>query len=130
MLSSEVRGNEMKTPDRKKHNELRDEAHGILRIPPESGKSPEETQWMQQHHNSGHALWYLSMIVHGIIQGQASSNDEKRTKNILAHLSCLREFISGDRKLSLILQNLLDALTVELPKDPLGWTHFVYVHRF
>ncbi len=104
--------------------------HGILRIPTDSGKSPEETRWMQEHHNSNHALWYLSMIVYGIIQGQTSANDEKRTKNILAHLFCLREFISGNRKLSLILQNLLDALTAEAPKDPSGWTHFVYVHWY
>ena len=104
---------------------------GVLKIPAESGANPEETRWMQEHHNSGHALWFLSMAVHSIINGQNTGLTGRKAKSALAHLYCLREFIQDkDRLLGRSVENLIEALLCEFPQDRFGWMHFMHKHWY
>ncbi len=104
---------------------------GILRIPVESGKTSEETQWMQEHHNSGHALWFLSMAVHNIINGKHIEDGPRKANTVLAHLSCLREFIRNeDPRLKIIIARFIETLLSEFPTNGTSWKHFIHTHWY
>lgn len=90
---------------------------------------PAERQHTQEYHNAGHALWYLSTIVHSLTNGKPEWSDGEKTERIIAHLSHLREFISDeDGHFKSIITHLLEALKTALPNKSSQWVHFIYTN--
>ncbi len=110
---------------------LESEAVGLEGVVmPQADSLPQiDKRLMQEHHNSGHALWFLGMVVYGITHENPSFSTEKKAFKTLAHLICLREFVS-DEAMSLrkILSELIDAIQAEAPIDHASWTKFIYSH--
>lgn len=104
------------------------EKEGLLNIPADIADTP-EGEWMREHHNASHALWYFSMVIYSIIHGKASQNTLHKTERILAHLSHLREFISEkDVQGKKIVNSIFDVLLSEKPANHARWTHFIYAY--
>lgn len=108
---------------------FRAEEEGLLNVPKETEADNAQTQWMREHHNASHALWYFSMIVYAIIHDKPSQNTRHKTERILAHLSHLREFINEkDHRGKKIVTHLFDSLLSERPDSHEKWVRFIYAH--
>jgi len=89
----------------------------------------ENRRLMQEHHNSGHALWFLAMVVYGITHNSSNFSTEKKSFKTLAHLICLKEFISYDEvNLRKMIVELIEAIQTKSPHDHNTWTDFIYKH--
>ncbi len=109
-------------------DEFNPESDGVV-MSRSNHEDPAKDKLMQEYHNSGHALWYLSMVVHMVIYGKPSSGIDKKVKRILAHLICLREFIQTENyRLRLLVGRLLDELLIHMPDDQPKWSKFIYGH--
>jgi len=90
-----------------------------------------EKQKLQEYHNSGHALWFLSMAVYGVIENKPDRHNPEKTNRILGHLICLREFIPQEKgRLRIITKKLSEAILAESPDNRTKWLHFLYQHWF
>lgn len=104
---------------------------GILRLEADPGQSPQETRSMREYHNSGHAIWYLSVLVYAVTYGKRDFRYVEKANRVLGHLSCLREFIQNeDLRYKAALARLIEALLVEFPDDYEKWAHFLFTHWF
>lgn len=96
---------------------------GSLRAPDCDGRRNQEM------HNASHATWILSMVLSDIVDLRAERNTAKRTNRVLAHLSCLREFILDEHlRFYALINKLIKSLKKDFPDDDLTWTEFVVKH--
>lgn len=108
---------------------LTDQTKGYLIIPEGVGDDLGDKRCAQEHHNSGHALWYLSMAVHALIHENPSQISSEKTERIIGHLTCLREFLPDDNPyLRVLVTGLLRATETEKPGTYSEWLRFVYTH--
>ncbi len=108
---------------------LDDPAKGFLIIPEGVGDDLGEKSCVQEHHNAGHALWYLSMAVHALIHGPPGQISAEKTKRITGHLTCLREFLPDNNPhFRSLVTELLNYIEIERPATYSKWLHFVYTH--
>ncbi|OGW81687.1 MAG: hypothetical protein A3B72_03730 [Omnitrophica bacterium RIFCSPHIGHO2_02_FULL_45_28] len=85
----------------------------------------------QEYHNSGHALSFFSMATYAILNGMNLPNSSGNAVNrIVAHLVCLKEFTpTGDYRLSLLIDRLIEVLLIEQPSDKMTWCKFLTQYR-
>lgn len=106
------------------------ELTGVLMAERKSER-PDEFLTMQECHNSGHALFYLSMVAHSLIYGKPDIANAQKTSRIMAHLMFLREFIDDrNLRLRIAVNRLFDALLSESPDSRIKWAHFMSVHWY
>lgn len=99
----------------------------------ESAKSedPDERRTGQEFHNARHALWFLSMSVYGVVRNSATHVNPEKKDKILAHLTCLGEFLLPEQhRVKVIVKQLSDAILSEAPTHRMEWAHFLHRHWF
>lgn len=107
-----------------------DKLTGIL-MGDSSAAGLQEKQEQQEYHNSGHALWFLLMAAYGVVENQQAKLGADKTNRILAHLTCLREFIPEEKaRLRAITKELCEAILAEFPDSRMKWLHFLDEHWF
>jgi hypothetical protein len=108
---------------------LTDQGNGFLIIPEGVGDDLGEKRCVQEHHNASHALWYLSMAVHALINGNPDQISREKAKRITGHLTYLREFLpDGAPDLRALVTDLLHSTEAENPETYSDWLRFVYAH--
>lgn len=96
------------------------EADGLLRLSEASGRSA------QEYHSASHAIWLLAIVAYDLARGDGRRNTQRRTERILAHLSCLGEFIpEGERMLPEVVNRLLENLMKGFPDCDEKWRSFM-----
>lgn len=103
------------------------ESQGILRVEQHLWPSSVPLASVQEQHNISHVLWYLGMVVHSVTHGFKLKDGERKTDRIIAHLSCLSEFIREETdKMYGAVQRTLELLKSERPQTTEQWTMFLY----
>ena len=96
-----------------------------------NSEGPEERRTGQEFHNARHALWFLSMSVYGVVRNSPTHVNPEKKDKILAHLTCLGEFLLPEQhRLKIIVKQLSDAILSEAPTNHMEWAHFLYRHWF
>jgi|GEM_PF-2096508 len=107
------------------------EAFPAVLVTPDKSEDPDERRTGQEFHNARHALWFLSMSVYGVIRNSATHVNPEKKDKILAHLTCLREFLLPEQlRLKVISKQLSDAILAEAPRNRMEWAHFLHRHWF
>jgi len=98
--------------------------NGILRIPDTDGRR------CQELHNASHAAWILYMNCFDIIREKSHRITARRTNRIIAHLSCLREFVCEEKnaRYLMVLNRLIKTLKKRFPRDYFSWARFIVEH--
>ncbi|MDD5218116.1 MAG: hypothetical protein PHN49_07490 [Candidatus Omnitrophica bacterium] len=103
---------------------------GLIRIVSASVPLNAEMRTMQESHNANHALYYLSLVLHSIIHPMKRDwSSQSKAQRIIAHLSCLYEFMSEeDCVLKIAVKSVMDRLSQEPLDCAELWARFLYEH--
>lgn len=106
---------------------LAEQGKGLLIIPEGAREDLGEKRCVREHHNAGHALCYLAMAVHALIHETPSQMSQEKTRRIIGHLTCLREFLPNeDPQPRSLVTSLLEALKAESPDTYAEWLSFIH----
>ncbi len=91
--------------------------------------SPEKRRDMQERHNSGHALTFLTFAVNSVVEETVGGNVQLRAFKTMGHLLCLREFILEEQtRKRMIVNRLFEAVCLEFPDTRKKWVSFLANH--